>query len=86
MQASLGEQQAALAPLPHTWALGQQIRLMQVSPTEQQTPLHEQVALSAWPVGQAPTHSSQLVNPAGQPTVEIQGACPFWQAQRPLGQ
>jgi hypothetical protein len=86
MQASLGEQQAAVVPLPHTWLRGQQIRLTQVSPVEQQTPLHEQVAVRGRPAGHAPTQSSQLVKPAGQPTVEIQGGCPFWQVHRPLGQ
>jgi hypothetical protein len=86
MQDSVGAQQAAVMPVPHTWALGQQIRFTQVSPVEQQTPLHEQVAVRGLPAGQAPTQSSQLGKPGGQPTVEIQGGCPFRQAHFPLGQ
>jgi hypothetical protein len=46
--------------------------------------LHEQVTVRARPAGHVPTQSSQLVKPVGQPTVEIQGACPFGQPQRRL--
>jgi hypothetical protein len=86
MQTSPGAEQEAFAPVPQTWAVGQQVPLMQVSPVEQQTPLHEQVAVRGLPPGQAPTQSSQLGKPGGQPTVEIQGGCPFRQAHFPLGQ
>jgi hypothetical protein len=36
MQDSLGAQQAALAPVPHTWPVVQQVPLMQLWPGAQQ--------------------------------------------------